>query len=72
MTTPYGTTAFARSQSSAVDRWIEVTDPLGGKERVQSKEAAPGINNEPEALVRPFAVTLLAPNKSCSGPSTGF
>jgi hypothetical protein len=51
MTTPYGTTAFARSQSSAVDRWIEVTDPLGGKERVQNKEAAPGINNEPEALV---------------------
>jgi len=51
MTTPYGTTAFARSQSSTLDRWIEVTDPLGGKERVQNKEAAPGINNEPEALV---------------------
>ena len=51
MTTPYGTTAFARGQSSAVDRWIEVTDPLGGKERVESKESAPGITNEPEALV---------------------
>ena len=51
MTTPYGTTAFARGQSSAVDRWIEVTDPLGGRERVESKESAPGITNEPEALV---------------------
>ena len=30
---------------------IEMTDPLGGKERVQNKEAASGINNEPEALV---------------------
>lgn len=40
MTTPYGTTAFARSQSSTVDRWIEVTDPLGGKERVESKSCA--------------------------------
>ena len=50
MTTPYGTTSFTRAQSSAVDRWIEVTDPLGGKERVESKESAPGITNEPEAL----------------------
>jgi hypothetical protein len=40
MTTPYGTTAFARSQSSTLDRWIEVTDPLGGKERVESKSCA--------------------------------
>ena len=51
MTTPYGTTAFARGQSSAVDRWIEVTDPLGGRERMESKESAPGITNEPEPLV---------------------
>jgi len=42
MTTPYGTTSFARTQSSAVDRWIEATDPLGRKERVESKELAAG------------------------------
>ena len=43
MTTPYGSTTFTRGQSSPLDRWIEVTDPLGGKERVESKEQAPGI-----------------------------
>ena len=55
MSTPYGTTTFVRSQSSAVDRWIEVTDPLGGKERVESKESAPGITNEPEGLVPAYS-----------------
>ena len=43
MTTPYGMTTFSRGQSTPVDRWIEVTDPLGGKERAESKEQAPGI-----------------------------
>jgi len=35
--TPYGTTSFTRSGSSTdLVRWIETTDPLGGKERVES------------------------------------
>jgi RHS repeat-associated protein len=33
LTTPYGTTTFATGQLGA-DRWIEATDPLGGKERM--------------------------------------
>ena len=52
MTTPYGTTSFARAQLSGSERWLEVTDPLGAKERVESKIAAPGINfSDPPATV---------------------
>jgi len=41
MTTPYGTTNFATGQSGS--RWVEMTDPLGGKERVEYRDGAPGI-----------------------------
>jgi YD repeat-containing protein len=54
LTTPYGTTSFSRGQSSPVDRWIEVTDPLGGKERAESKEQASGVPFE-EAFECVFA-----------------
>ncbi len=42
ITTPYGTTTFARG-GSGTNRWIEATDPLGGKERVEYRDNAPGI-----------------------------
>jgi RHS repeat-associated protein len=43
LTTPYGTTSFVRGESGT-NRWIEMTDPLGGKERVEYRDQAPGIN----------------------------
>jgi RHS repeat-associated protein len=41
--TPYGTSTFATGQSGATDRWVEMTDPVGGKERVEYRDSAPGI-----------------------------
>lgn len=43
LTTPYGTTVFA-SGVNGTNRWIEMTDPLGGKERVEYRDQAPGIS----------------------------
>jgi RHS repeat-associated protein len=43
LTTPYGTTTFATGQSGT-NQWLEMTDPLGGKERVEYSDNAPGIN----------------------------
>jgi RHS repeat-associated protein len=40
--TPYGTSNFATGESGT-NRWIEMTDPLGGKERVEYRDNAPGI-----------------------------
>jgi len=42
LTTPYGTTIFASGQSGT-DKWIEMTDPVGGKERIEYRDDAPGI-----------------------------
>lgn len=42
LTTPYGTTTFVSGQNGT-NRWIEMTDPLGGKERVEYRDQAPGI-----------------------------
>ncbi len=41
--TPYGTSNFGTGQSGG-NRWIEMTDPLGAKERVEYRDNAPGIN----------------------------
>lgn len=41
--TPYGTTNFATGQLGT-NRWVEMTDPLGGKERVEYRDNAPGIS----------------------------
>src|SRR5207248_7469710 len=41
--TPYGTTNFSTGQSGS-NKWIEMTDPLGGKERVEYRDNAPGIS----------------------------
>ena len=35
LTTPYGTTNFAKGESGTQVRWLEATDPVGGKERVE-------------------------------------
>jgi len=43
MTTPYGTTTFAKGETGNSVRWLEATDPLGGKERVEYNEVAPLI-----------------------------
>ena len=43
LTTPYGTTTFTSGQNGT-NRWIEATDPLGGKERVEFRDQAPGIS----------------------------
>jgi RHS repeat-associated protein len=40
MTTPYGTTTFTKGESADSVRWIEATDPLGGKERVEYHDSA--------------------------------
>ncbi|MDA3877683.1 MAG: hypothetical protein PF483_11420, partial [Halothiobacillus sp.] len=42
MTTPYGTTQFAGGESGT-ERWLEITDPKGQKERVEFRHNAPGI-----------------------------
>ena len=43
LATPYGTTTFSSGQSGT-NKWIEMTDPLGGKERVEYRDNAPGIS----------------------------
>lgn len=49
LTTPYGSTTFI-SGVNGTNRWIEMTDPLGGKERVEYRDQAPGISaSEPIA-----------------------
>ena len=35
LTTPYGSTSFAKGESGDGQRWLEATDPRGGKERVE-------------------------------------
>lgn len=42
MTTPYGTTSFAKGENGST-RWIEITDPLQSKERIEYRDLAPGI-----------------------------
>ncbi|PYL09462.1 MAG: hypothetical protein DME34_02585 [Verrucomicrobia bacterium] len=44
LTTPYGTTTFATGQTGT-NKWIEITDPLTGKERVEFRDNAPGIGD---------------------------
>jgi RHS repeat-associated protein len=47
ITTPYGRTTFTKGGSDT-NRWIEATDPEGGKERVEFQDNTPGLDpNEP-------------------------
>lgn len=43
LTTPYGTTNFRKGEFGNLVRWLEATDPLGGKERVEYNNAAPNL-----------------------------
>jgi RHS repeat-associated protein len=43
LTTPYGTSTFATGESGT-NKWIELTDPLGEKERVEYRDSAPGVD----------------------------
>src|SRR5207248_3568595 len=50
--TPYGTSTFATDSNSNPNHWIEMTDPLGGTERVEYRDNAPGINaSDPSGTV---------------------
>jgi RHS repeat-associated protein len=40
--TPYGTSIFSTGQFGS-NKWVEMTDPLGGRERVEYRDNAPGI-----------------------------
>jgi RHS repeat-associated protein len=55
--TPYGTSNFATDQNSGTNHWIEMTDPLGGKERVEYRDDAPGINDSDPAGSVPAGFT---------------
>lgn len=55
LTTPYGTSTFSTG-GSGTNQWIEITDPLGGVERVEYRDNAPGISaTEPEGVPWPFS-----------------
>ncbi|MBA3831736.1 MAG: RHS repeat protein [Chthoniobacterales bacterium] len=43
LATPYGTTNFS-SGENGTNRWVEITDPVGAKERVEYRDNAPGIS----------------------------
>jgi RHS repeat-associated protein len=64
LTTPYGATSFAYGDSGTVPlggdatRWVEITDPLGAKERVEYRINAPGVatnDNNPPSMPSPGA-----------------
>jgi YD repeat-containing protein len=44
ITTPYGATTFTKGESGT-NRWVEATDPDGGKEHVEYRDNAPGIGS---------------------------
>jgi RHS repeat-associated protein len=49
LTTPYGPTNFTRGETGT-NRWIETTDPLGGKERVEFRDQAPNVGAADAAI----------------------
>src|SRR6516165_12337595 len=59
MTTPYGVTGFAYGENGTT-RWLEVTDPLGNKERTEFRQQAPGVaDHEPVAPDGPNGMPVL-------------
>jgi RHS repeat-associated protein len=67
--TPYGTSTFATEQSGT-NHWIEMTDPLGGKERVEYQPSTSAISGS-EATV-PSATGLTITNSSLNTVNTFF
>jgi len=59
LTTPYGTTTF-QTGMSGTDRWLEATDPLGAKERIEYRGATTAI--PPTESVVPSAPGLATTN----------
>jgi RHS repeat-associated protein len=55
--TPYGTSSFATDQNTGTNHWVEMTDPLGGKERVEYRDNAPNINDSDPAATVPTGFT---------------
>lgn len=54
MATAYGETLFATGESGAFYRWLEITDPLGAKERVEYGNEVSAIPfSEPADIVPP-------------------
>src|SRR5438552_18791610 len=50
--TPYGTSTFSTDSNGNTNHWIEMTDPLGGMERVEYRDNAPSINaSDPSGTV---------------------
>ena len=61
LTTPYGTTTFAYGEVGAgtsTIRWLEATDPLGGKERLEYRHNAPGIATSDPVGTVPAGISL--------------
>jgi RHS repeat-associated protein len=56
LTTPYGASTFVSGQNGT-NAWIEMTDPLGGKERVEYRDNAPGISSTDPANTVPSGFT---------------
>ncbi|HEV2805455.1 MAG TPA: RHS repeat-associated core domain-containing protein [Chthoniobacterales bacterium] len=55
LTTPYGTSTFATGESGT-NRWIEMTDPEGGLERIEYRDNAPGLApTEPDGAPWPIS-----------------
>jgi RHS repeat-associated protein len=59
MTTPYGTTSFAKGESGRT-RWLEVTHPTGEKERVEfSESTSVGISASDPANTVPAGINTI-------------
>src|SRR4029077_11605578 len=57
--TPYGTSNFTTGANGS-NIWIEMTDPGGGKERVEYLDNAPGVNNSDSSAPAGFTNSGLA------------
>lgn len=65
MTTPYGTTTFRHGRNAAVNsRYLEITDPMGFAERVESFHQIPGsgLYWDKHALMLARAIPTAAPD----------
>ena len=63
LTTLYGTTTFAADDSEDDEanylvRWLQVTDPLGATERLESRDEAPGISGSDPADTIPVGISV--------------
>lgn len=67
MTTPYGLTTFAAGENGS-HRWLEITDPMGGRERVEFRDKAPGSSPSEPASPSGFG----AANKQLDYHNTYF